>query len=44
MDLKLDNLLIQQGKLKVADFDLAIIVRRTITNLTGKGHHMLHGA
>jgi hypothetical protein len=34
-DLKPDNLLIQQGRLKVADFGLAT-VRRTITNLTGE--------
>ena len=34
-DLKPDNLLIQQGLLKVADFGLAT-VRRTITNLTGE--------
>ena len=33
-DLKPDNLLIQQGRLKVADFGLAT-VRRTITDLTG---------
>jgi serine/threonine protein kinase len=34
-DLKPDNFLIQQGRLKVADFGLAT-VRRTITNLTGE--------
>ena len=34
-DLKPDNLLIQEGRLKVADFGLAT-VRRTITNLTGQ--------
>ena len=34
-DVKPDNLLIQKGRLKVADFGLAT-VRRTITNLTGK--------
>ena len=34
-DLKPDNLLIQKGRLKVADFGLAT-VRRTITNLTGE--------
>ena len=34
-DLKPDNLLIQQGRLKVADFGLAT-VRQTITNMTGE--------
>ena len=38
-DLKPENLLIQEGRLKVADFGLATVrdsVRRTITNLTGE--------